>query len=84
MNNLEQSYKKILEVLSKFFGKKLQDYQRRKAKIPDLELVSLALTAEYLSIDSECQLFIKTPKSIKSKIERSVFLIVEEGNYSLI
>ena len=30
MNNLEQSYKKILEVLSKFFGKKLQDYQRRK------------------------------------------------------
>mgnify|MGYP000362915646 CR=1 FL=1 len=69
MNNLEQSYKKILEVLSKFFGKKLQDYQRRKAKIPDLELVILALTAEYLSIDSECQLFIKIPKSIKSKIE---------------
>ena len=30
MNNLEQSYKKILEVLSKFFGKKLQNYQRRK------------------------------------------------------
>ena len=69
MNNLGQSYKKILEVLSKFFGKKLQDYQRRKAKIPDLELVILALTAEYLSIDSECQLFIKIPKSIKSKIE---------------
>ena len=69
MNNLEQSYKKILEVLSKFFGKKLQDYQRTKAKIPDLELVILALTAEYLSIDSECQLFIKIPKSIKSKIE---------------
>ena len=30
MNNLEQSYKKILEVLSKFSGKKLQNYQRRK------------------------------------------------------
>ena len=73
MNNLEQSYKKILEVLSKFFGKKLQDYQRRKPKMSDLEVISLALTAEYLSIDSECQLFRKIPESIKSKIERSVF-----------
>ena len=36
MNNLEQSYKKILEVLSKFFGKKLQNYQRRKPKMSDL------------------------------------------------
>ena len=39
----------------------------------DLEVISLALTAEYLSIDSQCQLFRKTPESIKSKIERSVF-----------
>ena len=53
MNNLEQSYKKILEVLSKFFGNKLQNYQRRKPKISNLEVASLALTAEYLSIDSE-------------------------------
>ena len=73
MNNLEQSYKKILEVLSKFFGNKLQNYQRRTPKMSDLEVVSLALTAEYLSIDSECQLFRKIPESIKSKIERSVF-----------
>ena len=36
MNNLGQSYKKILEVLSKFFGKKLQNYQRRIPKISDL------------------------------------------------
>ena len=73
MNNLGQSYKKILEVLSKFFGNKLQNYQRRTPKISDLEPVSLVITAEYLSIDSQCQLFRKTPKSIKSKIERSVF-----------
>ena len=73
MNNLEQSYKKILEVLSKFFGKKLQNYQRRTPKISDLEAVSLVITAEYLSIDSECQLFRKIPEYIKSKIERSVF-----------
>ena len=64
MNNLEQSYKKILEVLSKFFGNKLQNYQRRTPKMSDLEVVSLALTAEYLSIDSECQLFRKIPESI--------------------
>ena len=73
MNNLGQSYKKILEVLSKFFGNKLQNYHRRKPKMSDLEVVSLALTAEYLSIDSQCQLFRKTPEAIKSKIERSVF-----------
>jgi len=79
----EQSYKKILEVLSKFFGNKLQNYQRRTPKMSDLEVVSLALTAEYLSIDSECQLFRKIPESIKSKL-KEVFLIVEEENYSLI
>ena len=73
MNNLGQSYKKILEVLSKFFGNKLQNYQRRTPKISDLEAVSLVITAEYLSIDSQCQLFRKTPEAIKSKIERSVF-----------
>lgn len=73
INNLEQSYKKILEVLSKFFGNKLQNHQRKTPKISDLEAVSLVITAEYLSIDSECQLFRKIPESIKSKIERSVF-----------
>ena len=73
INNLEQSYKKILEILSKFFRNKLQNHQRRTPKISDLEAVSLVITAEYLSIDSECHLFRKTPESIKSKIERSVF-----------
>ena len=73
MNNLGQSYKKILEVLSKFFRNKLQNYYRKKPKVSDLEAVSLVITAEYLSIDSQCQLFRKTSESIKSKIERSVF-----------
>ena len=57
--------------------------QSRTPKMSDLEVVSLALTAEYLSIDSECQLFRKIPESIKSKL-KEVFLIVEEENYSLI
>ena len=73
INNLEQSYKKNLEVLSKFFRNKLQNHQRKTPKISDLEAVSLVITAEYLSIDSQCQLFRKTPESIKSKIERSIF-----------
>ncbi len=56
-NNLEQSYKKILEVLLNLFGKKSQPYQRKKLKIFDLEALSLVLTAENLSFSSECQLF---------------------------
>ena len=39
----------------------------------DLELISLNLTAEYLSIDCELQLFRKTPNYLKNKIERSVY-----------
>ena len=57
MNNLEQSYKKILEVLLNLFGNKSQPYQRKKLKIFDLEALSLVLTAENLSFSSECQLF---------------------------
>ena len=57
MNNLEQSYKKILEVLSNLFGNKSQLYQRKKLKIFDLEVLSLVLTAENLSFSSESQLF---------------------------
>ena len=34
----------------------------------DLELVSLNLTAEYLSIDSEMQLFRKLPNFLKTNI----------------
>ena len=57
MNNLEQSYKKILEVLLNLFGNKSQPYQRKNLKIFDLEALSLALTAENLCIRSEFQLF---------------------------
>ena len=57
MNNLEQSYKKIIEVLSNLFGNKSQLYQRKKLKIFDLEALSLALIAENISFSSECQLF---------------------------
>ena len=54
---LEAKLQKNLEVLSNLFGNKSQPYQRKNLKIFDLEVLSLALTAEYLSINSECQLF---------------------------
>jgi len=54
---LEAKLQKNLEVLSNLFGNKSLPYQRKNLKIFDLEALSLALTAENLSIRSECQLF---------------------------
>lgn len=73
MNNLEQIYERILEVLGLFSENQLISYQRRKPKMSDLEVISLNITAEYLSIDSELQLFRKLPNSLINKIERSVY-----------
>jgi hypothetical protein len=39
----------------------------------DKELIAVSLTAEYSSIDSECQLFRMLPSSLSSLIERSVY-----------
>jgi len=57
MNNLEQSYKKIIEVLLNLLGNKFQPYQRKNLKIFDLEALSLAPIAENISFSSECQFF---------------------------
>jgi hypothetical protein len=62
-----------LEVLKKISKEQLLTYQRRKPKMSDLELISLNLTAEFMGIDSENDLFRKLPTSISSKIERSVY-----------
>lgn len=48
-------------------------YQRRRPKLSDLELISLSLTAEFMGIDSENDLFRKLPETLSSKIERSVY-----------
>ena len=73
MNNLDANYKRILEVLRKISNENLLSYQRRTTKLKDLELISLALTAEFMGIDSENHLFRQIPKTIKCKIERSVY-----------
>lgn len=68
-----QITKGFLEVLRKISKDQLLPCQRRKPKLSDLELVSLSLTAEFMGIDSENDLFRKLPECIGSKIERSVY-----------
>lgn len=57
MNNLSANYERILEVLRKISNDNLLSYQRRVYKLKDLELISLALTAEFMGIDSENHIF---------------------------
>lgn len=73
MNNLDANYERILEVLREISKEQLLPYQRRRPMLSDLELVCLSLTAEFMGIDSENDLFRKLPKNISSKIERSVY-----------
>jgi hypothetical protein len=73
MNNLNANYERILEVLRKISKEQLLTYQRRQPKLSDLELVSLSLTAEFMGIDSENDLFRKLPETLSFKIERSVY-----------
>lgn len=73
MNNLNAIYERILEVLQKISKQQLLPYQRRTPKLSDLELISLCLTAEYLGIDSENDLFRKLPEPLSLQIERSVY-----------
>jgi len=73
MNNLNANYKRILEVLREISKEQLLPYQRRKPRLSDLELICLSLTAEFMGMDSENDLFRKLPENISSKIERSVY-----------
>jgi len=73
MNNFRANYNKILEVLKSITKKEQFLKQKRKPKLKDIELIAMNLTAEYMSIDSECQLFRVIPMDLKNKIERSVY-----------
>ncbi|MDM1041317.1 MULTISPECIES: IS982 family transposase [Empedobacter] len=72
MHNFKANYDKILEVL-KSLDLESENFlfQIRKPRLSDLEIVALNLTSEYMSIDSEYQLFRILPSDIKSLIERS-------------
>lgn len=73
MNNFKANYEKILEVLMSITEKEQFLKQNRKPKLKDIELIAINLTSEYMSIDSECQLFRVLPANLKSLIERSVY-----------
>ena len=74
MNNLIRNYKIILKELTKISGHIKTTKQIRLPKMSDLELVALNITAEYMSINSELQLFRCISGTVlDGKIERSVY-----------
>lgn len=74
MHNFRANYEKILEELKKLeLDSENFLFQIRKPKLTDLRIIAINLTSEYMSIDSEHQLFRILPIEIKSLIERSVY-----------
>jgi hypothetical protein len=73
MNNFLANVEKIFETLKKIEKNLNLKHQIRTPKMSDLELIAVDLTAEYMSIDSERQLFRVLPQEISSRIERSVY-----------
>jgi hypothetical protein len=71
MNNFKENYNKILEIFSSI--RKREQFLKQKKKLKDIEIIAMNLTAEYMSIDSENQLFRILTESLKIKIERSVY-----------
>lgn len=82
MNNFTQNYEKILETLQLVESRVNFLNQRRIPKLSDIELIAVDLTSEYMSIDSERDLFRKLPISLLSKIERSVYNRRKRGLFS--
>jgi hypothetical protein len=74
MNNLIQNYNIILKELTNTCKHITTTKQIRLPKMSDLELVALNVTAEYMSINSELQLFrCVSGTDLDGKIERSVY-----------
>lgn len=74
MNNFIQKYEVILKNLNNFKIDFSAFVQIRKPKLSNLELIAMNITAEFCSIDSECQLFREIKGSyLCGKIERSVY-----------
>ncbi len=74
MNNFIQNYEIILEQLQKISINTNCFKQIKKPKLSNLELIAMNITSEYMSIDSECQLFrIIKGTCLDGLIERSVY-----------
>jgi len=75
MSNIVKNYLRVLEVISSLNCElEFKSKVGRKAKMSDIEIVALSLTSEYMSIDSENDLFKQlVNSSIPNLIERSQF-----------
>ena len=74
MHNLIQSYELILNNLRVLEINENAYFKPIQPKLSDLELVAINITAEYLGIDSEYQLFRNLKNTyVFEKIERSVY-----------
>jgi len=74
MNNFIQNYEIVLKQLREFDICSEPFMQIRKPRLTNLELICLNLTAEYMGIDSENQLFrVISSTYLSKKIERSVY-----------
>lgn len=74
MNNFIQNYEIILKNLQDLQIDSLCFKQIRKPKLGNMELIAMNLTAEYMGIDSECQLFrVISSTYLSNLIERSVY-----------
>ena len=74
MNNFIQSYEIILHQLKELQINARLFKQIRQPKLSNIELVAMNFTAEYMGIDSECQLFRTIESSfLEPLIERSVY-----------
>jgi hypothetical protein len=85
MNNFIQNYKIILHHLKELDLNTTIFKQIRKPKLSNIELIAMNFTAEYMGIDSECQLF-RTIESteLDALIERSVYNRRKRKLFSLI
>lgn len=74
MNNFIQSYEIILSHLKELEVNPNIFNQIREPRLSNTELIALNLTAEYMGIDSECQLFrVIQSSKLDGMIERSVY-----------
>lgn len=87
MNNLIQNYKIILKELVNNCQNIKTSAKIRTPKLSDMELVALNITAEFMSISSELQLFRylkgtelehKIERSVYNKRKRALFSYIEE------
>ncbi|SHN00628.1 hypothetical protein SAMN05444360_12613 [Chryseobacterium carnipullorum] len=75
MNNLDAIYNFILNELKKLIPDENFYFKPIEPKLSDLQIIALNISAEYLSIDSEYQLFRYLSNSkLNGMIERSDFM----------